>query len=669
MSKEPPDDTPIKGILPILGGIFKKSVDKSTTEELPSSPIKSEPSPSTSPKKFPPAPPQLPKTDSTTSEKEIVPPPHPIINIPMDLTESASTKPLAVNVPFPSLFKPVEAESKIVKPFPSKPSENKPSLPQILVPAKPVPLNPVKIIQAQTPVPLPSDLKDKPSTPAPALPLPIVSSKVNVDLDFNLPEVKIPHLNTPVNLLPNPSISSLETLNKQPAPLTPTPLPIDSPVTETSTSLSDFLPDAKVRTLGSQKVKKVALDPKRKKRVEPPINSNLPADGPKTTVDPLVSELESVKPSHLNPSEKKPFNFWGWPALVTGIVLLIILSISIYLLTRETTLTVNFAIEDMSISDVPAVVYNFDGQVNQVKRDYIERRKPMDERLTIIESDLASAKADLAGREEKKRLLTLEITRLKQTIPALAQEGEEQLNRLWSEEGGNLDKRYTEQKEALHQEIEKRVQELGLKYQRNPDLDAIEVAVNAFRLSLYGAPKTVKVDDQRIFSEDLLKRWKDFEKEWAKQQLTIKDKAMVIKQSPGPKIELAQKSIETLKSDLEALNIDLASLQEEVNRRQEEEVEEQEKLRELEKPFIADLLKIPQNNILRQIPIGADGKITLRKLEKSSDLIPGDYRIFIQAQNQGEVYWAVKTFSLSKYQKNELTIKREDFTILRDLLQ
>ncbi|NJK93124.1 MAG: hypothetical protein HC904_15675 [Blastochloris sp.] len=423
-------------------------------------------------------------------------------------------------------------------------------------------------------------------------------------------------------------------MNKALLPSKPAPSPVETPKVQ---SIPRFGTEQAPTT--PQSIKKVEIDPKRKKRpvvVLPPTEEAAAlAAAPTGSAAAGKAGKPAVQPAA---DRGKALPFWVLPALGVVLLLLVALGVYIYQITRETSVEIRVATGELSISGNPLVVYNFDGQVAQIKRDYIARRTPMEARLAQIEGDFASAKADLAGREEKKRILTNELKKLKDSIPAMMTEASQKLDRLWKEEGGALDKAYAEQKEALHQEIEKRVKELGLNYTRNPELDALEVAVNAFRLSLYGAAKTINVDEQRTFSEDILKRWKEFETDWSQKQLEIKDKALVIKQAPGPRIEEVEKSMENLRVELDALNIELASLQEEVNRRQQEEVEEQEKLREAEKPFLADMLKVPENNILEVLNRDTEGLIRLRDLEKNAKMPPGDYLFLFRPRRERKFF-------------------------------
>ena len=542
--------------------------------------------------------------------------PTPLAASSMAAQISTIARPLAVAVPAPLTIKEQEQAAK---------GES------------PESINPVVL-----PEPIGQSLGVRAANLPPVFPLPLPAPLIkaeNETTEFHIPLIQPPLRNKEI-LVEVPLAKDSENLTR---------------------SLSLFAPSTSNEPLGKQSITKVELDPNRRRR-EPQTPPPAPALGTEAT-----SLVQETPPLVIAP--KPDFAYRAAAGWVVGAIFLFGLGVAIYLFSRETVVNVNFALDELSVMETPLIVYNFDGQVSQIKRDYDERRKPMVLRLDAVERDLASAKADLAGREEKRRILMEEVQKLKDSIPVMVAESEAKLNNLWTNEGGDLDRSYESRKEELHQEIEKRAQELGLKYTRNTELDALEVAVNAFRLSLYGAPKGVNVDEQRIFSEDLLKRWRDFEKEWAVKQLEIKDEALVIKQSPGPKIDRAQAALENLKVNLNSLNIDLASLQDEVNRRQEEEVEEQEKLREAEKPFLSDLLKVPQNNILKSLSLGADGKIVLRKLNKTADMSPGDYRLFVQAQNQEEIFWAIKEFTVSKYKTTEVSIVREDFAPIRKFIQ
>jgi gas vesicle protein len=567
----------------------------------------------------------------------------------------------------------------VKEPLPEeKPAVLRQDLPTLVPPPPPKlePKEPLKEKPKTThlaPVPSAPDLKEKASAAvnlpnAALLPPPLVVTKKVVVEEKKADPVKSDPVKS-VAVVPPAAVSTPPPSVSTPV-VTPAPTPAQKktePLTIKKVELIDKSQNTSTAPIKESEptaratIKKVELDSNRRKRpvvILPPMEGAAPA--------PAVALAPSTSPS-LGSKKKDPVLVWVLG--IFGFLLVLGLAIYIYQITRETSAEVLVATDELTITGSPLIVYNYEGQVSQIKRDYAERRAPIELRLQEVEADLAAAKADLAGRLEKKRLLTEEIQKLKNTIPDLTAEAEKKLDLLWKDQGGALDKAYADQKEALHQEIEKRVQNLGLKYRRNTELDALEVAVNAFRLALYGAPKEVNVDEQRVFSEDILTRWKAFEKDWSQKQLEIKDQAMKIKLAPGPRIEITEKQLETLRVDLEALNVEVASLQEEVNRRQEEEVEEQEKLRETEKPFLADLLAVPQNNILRELARGSDGVIRLEHLEKVENMPPGDYLFFVQAQSGGEIFWAVKPLTISQHKKTILEVSRGDFVNIRKLIQ
>ena len=607
---------------------FSKSDKKGRIQGLPpTQAVIAKPPALTPPSKTPPILPSanqgvlvsLPAPVPPKHEAALVPPPPPKIE-----KKQVSTEPEKLKTPAPTLQ------------VPTLPAQEKKTAPVLAIPQTPAV---VKV--PEFPPGGSSALKSQPVTPTP------VKSVIPIKVSEAVP--------APASLTDKkPSEAQV------PAPAVVIPV---TPVVRSSAPVSSPAPSSLAPAVatppgasGKAIIKKVELDPNRRKR-------------PVVVFPPVEGMMEQAKVPEAVSGQGKKRGLLLWLGIAVALMLLVGLGFYIYHITRETTAEVVLSIDDLTLTGIPLIVYHFDGQVSQIKRDYAERRDPMEIRLQGIEADLAAAKADLAGREEKKRILTAEVQKLRNSIPAYIAEGEKKLELLWGEESGNLDKAYADQKETLHKEIEKRAADLGLKYERNKELDALEVAVNAFRLSLYGAAKTVNVDEQRIFSEDILKRWRDFDKDWSRKQLEIKEKAMTIKQSPGPRIEDAEKRIETFKVDLNALNVDLASLQEEVNRRQQDEVEEQQMLRDVEKPFLSDLMRIPANNILREWNADLEGKYLLRNLEKSTDMPPGEYLIFVQARKDDDIYWAIKPFVISQYLKTDIVISRQDFVPIRKLIQ
>ncbi len=360
---------------------------------------------------------------------------------------------------------------------------------------------------------------------------------------------------------------------------------------------------------------------------------------------------------------------WRVPVAILAVLLLVAAAAySIYLFTRETTLEIQVVAQDYQLQPKAFVVFNFSGKVSMLQRDFRARQAPLLEQLAVQQEQLASAKSDLAGRGQRRQILQGSMEQLQKEIPGHLERAQKTLDRFWMEEGAALKNEYATFRDGLHQEITERAKQLGLNYQRNPDLDAIAVAANAFRLALYSAPQGVAVDEQRKWSEELIVRWNEFEKQWNEKQLTLKDKAMAIKQEPGPKVAAAQERIDQLRLEIDAMDVELKALQDEVATYEGRLLEARQALEDTVAPFLRELLNVPGEFEKLTLDLPPDGTLLVRELQERSDLPPGTYTLLVRALLKEEEYWAVKDFTIAEFEKNSLQIPAEDFKPARDYL-
>ncbi len=365
--------------------------------------------------------------------------------------------------------------------------------------------------------------------------------------------------------------------------------------------------------------------------------------------------------------ESTPFNRM---VLAIPVLLLLLAGIgfAIYWLQRETTVRIEVQSGEMAIRGDAFVVLNFAGKLEMLRQDYLRRRSPIEEEILTIQADIAAAKGDLAGREQRSKLLEDALEQYRAEIPQYLGESQDALKTLWDKESADLSKEYDDFKESLHKQIEQRATELGLDYKRNPEIDAIAVAVNAFRLSLYGVARQVNVSEQRMWAEGLLQEWGQFETTWRQKQAEIKKRAFEIKQDPLPRIADARKRIDNLEREVEAIQIDINALKNEVTRR--EAVLEQTRLRraELDAPFMEELRRIPEEFRVATYPISPEGVIIMPQLHESELLNQGVHLIFVQAARGDQEYWAVQEFEVLPYQNTIIVVEPSQFKPLKDVL-
>ncbi|MDX6765172.1 MAG: hypothetical protein SFU85_00110 [Candidatus Methylacidiphilales bacterium] len=360
---------------------------------------------------------------------------------------------------------------------------------------------------------------------------------------------------------------------------------------------------------------------------------------------------------------------WKTPAAIVGILAFLVISaVSIYLLNRETILDINVEPGQYQLQPKAFVVFNFAGKTSMLKRDFLARQAPLLEQLDQQREQLASAKSDLASRQQRRDLLSESSDQLQKEIPQILERSQKELDQFWEKQGMALKEEYNSFRDSLHQEIQDRAKQLGLKYQKNLELDAIEVAANAFRLSLYNAPTGVAVDEQRKWSEALLKRWNEFEKKWNDKQLELKNKAIAIKQEPGPQVAAAQERIEQLRSEIAALDIELGALRDEVATYEQRLQEARQALEDTVAPFLRELLNVPGDFEKMTLDLPADGHLLVRDVQERTELPPGEYTLLVRGLLQDDEYWAVRDFTVLEYKKNDIQVLSTDFKPARDYL-
>lgn len=345
------------------------------------------------------------------------------------------------------------------------------------------------------------------------------------------------------------------------------------------------------------------------------------------------------------------------------------IAFALYWQQRETSVVVTVESGDLTLRGDSIVVMNFAGKLQMLRDDYFRRRAPLEEEIKRIKANLAAAQGDLAGREQRKKLLDDALEQYQAEIPQFLTESQQALNSLWEDKSDQLAREYDQFKESLHQEIIGRAEELGVDYQRNTEIDAIAVAVNAFRLALYGVAREVDVSEQRAWAEDLLQRWNAYEKEWRDAQTAIKKEALEIKKQPLPKIADARKRIDNLQREIAAVEIDLQSLRDEVARHEETFRVASRRLADVDDPFFLELQAIPKEFEVARFAVENNGVIRMSRLEQSEELSEGTHFLLVRAVKEDTEYWAVDEFEILPYQSVESTVRSDQFVPLRKILE
>lgn len=396
----------------------------------------------------------------------------------------------------------------------------------------------------------------------------------------------------------------------------------------------------------------------------------LPAGSKAKPKVPASTRAEKKKPKVvLPPMREKPKR--KVPVLVlvpVAILLLGVIGFLLYWFQRETAVQVRVYPGETTLQNQAYIVMNFSGKLQLLRNDYLRRRQPVLEEIERIRANIAAAENDLAGRRQRQELLNQALEDYRNEIPAYLDESQQSLRELWEVESRQLSESYDAFKEQLHQQIEARAASLGVAYQRNPEIDAIAVAVNAFRLALYGAAGDIDVSRERIWAEGILQEWNAFEESWREQQKEIKKKALKIKKEPVPKIAETRRQIDGLERDLEAVEIDINALQSEIERNEGLLMETRQRLADIDTPFFEELTLIPDQFKLETITIPPSGTFRLGDLQEHEDLSEGTHFLLVRAENAEQQFWAVEEFEILPYQEVNVSISADQFMPLNQVL-
>lgn len=366
---------------------------------------------------------------------------------------------------------------------------------------------------------------------------------------------------------------------------------------------------------------------------------------------------------------RKPFRYGLELGAALAALLVVAAGVLIYLSLRETRVQVAITPGTVQLEPEAWIVYDFSDRIGFVKEDLQRRRQPYLESLKETERNLSAARADLAGREARMRLLREAFEQDREEMPKIVAEQQAALRRLWEEEGPRLDREYEARKNQVNQAIAARAQQLGLRLERDDELDAPEVMVNAFRLALYGAPQTVDTAAERKWAEDQLKAWKDYEDAFGKRQDAIRERAVALRGQGAPRLEEVQERLDARQLEMDALAEEMKEFQDEVERHEKARAALVEEMRGLIGPFVADLEKAPAEYVHARWPIENGWKIDVRRLDKDPNLPPGTYRLMLRGHQDGEPVWAFQEFTVEPFATTQIKFAESDFFPVRSLLE
>lgn len=367
--------------------------------------------------------------------------------------------------------------------------------------------------------------------------------------------------------------------------------------------------------------------------------------------------------------EEKGFNLeLLWLKVAAVVVALALIGGAVYFFSLETNVKVAVEAGDLKLYRDAFLVYDFTDRIHLLRDDYTRRKTPIDQRKNQLEANLMAAKGDYAGRLQRKKLLEDAIEQENKQIPKILEESRDKLADLWKKGGEDLDKEYERQRDSIFQAIEHRAKALQVPYEPDFEIKAPELAVNAFRLSLYGAADKVNVDAERAWAEGLLGDWKSFLEKWEKRQNAMRQESLEYRKVPGPKIERAKERIVSLKDDVRRLQPELDALQGEIQKYEGELTATSEELTKLTQPFVEELRTAYKDYVRFHFTVDEKGNVEIKDMGGESDLKEGNYRLFLRAQKDGDEYWSFVPVEVVNRESMAVSVRPEQFFPARQML-
>ena len=383
-------------------------------------------------------------------------------------------------------------------------------------------------------------------------------------------------------------------------------------------------------------------------------------------------ELAATK-TRTDSESKKSSKLLLYTFLALGILLLLGGAGGAYWMFRETRLKLTIDAPGFSVQPEVITVLDYSQRFQMIRDEYHKQRDSAQSILDQITTSLTAAQTELAGKLKTRSVLQTKIDEDNHQVEAILEENQKKVNALLDERYSELDKQYDTEKSAFNTKLAARAKELGLNFQPNPEIDDPEVSVNAFRLSLYAAPKAVNVTQERLWAEDLLKNWHQLEETWESERASVRDKAIEMRQPIGAQIDEIRARVSSLEKETEAMDADLAVLREEVRSSEARQNEAQANRENAYRPFYEDALRLPADFVQTRFKLDDQNKLDLRKLEKSNELKPGKYRMLVRATQNGQEnsheHWALIDFEIREYRGTKLQLKVSDFKSVRDMLE
>lgn len=316
------------------------------------------------------------------------------------------------------------------------------------------------------------------------------------------------------------------------------------------------------------------------------------------------------------------------------------------------------------------IVRDFTEDLKILRQEFVLARQPFQDELKSKQESLQRVQADLSGLEERQRLIQQEIQNVKAEVETLVTNGQLSASEVWIKGGQEIEAEYELKLNEFEQRIVERAKQLGLDYKNTSSLRSPEVWVNAFRLSLYNPPKAVKSGEERIWAEDQLKLWREYEKENLAKRQKIKTEADEVKKAIGPRVTEINERVKRLQARLVEAGTETQPIIAERDLITGQVAEARASLEQQTKKYFDQLYQIPTRNILDKLTLSSRSTWEMRQLDANSKYPPGSsHLLWVQLKKDGQEFWALVPVTTELYHRTDVMISAKAFVRAQAMLE
>ncbi len=328
----------------------------------------------------------------------------------------------------------------------------------------------------------------------------------------------------------------------------------------------------------------------------------------------------------------------------------------------------------MTLGNEAWIVLDFRGLAAGVADDLASDRTPALRDIQETQVHVQRAQADVATREERIRLLKEQIQAAKDEVTSTIKQSRDAAQQIWDGPGKQLEDEYQSRLDQFQKVIADRAKSLKLKYEPDDTYHSPEVWANAYRLALYGVGSGVDSTKEHQWLEDQVKQWRDFTQSVDERQKQLREQAAQIQLSPTPKVSELNTQIEELQHRVDSTQAEEDPLKIELQQAQADLAKAQTTEAGLDDVRYKQLYSLPEPNIIRRLPLVANGRFSWRHMEKDFPFAEGEqthhYWIFSRAARpDGRQYWALHHFDIRKNATLEMIVEPTSFISTKAILR